>query len=298
MSAVRDWLVARGYAAGWALVRLLPERAAYRLFRAGADRAARRGGPGARQLRRNLARVVPSASEAELDALVRDGLRSYARYWCEAFRLPSMDLAALYREVDRNGSGQQHLRAAFAEGKGAIVALSHSGNWDVSGAWLVFNSGQFTTVVQRLKPESLFRRFVAYRESLGFEVLALTGDAPPSATLYRRLRANRVVCLLADRDLTPAGIPVTFFGEQASFPSGPAGLAAATGAALLPVGAWYTPDGWAFRIHPRIPVPDRQSIGKATQALADALASDIAEHPADWHMLQKLWLADLAEPPA
>jgi phosphatidylinositol dimannoside acyltransferase len=31
----------------------------------------------------------------------------------------------------------------------------------------------------------------------------------------------------------------------------------------------------------------------ATQAVADAFAADIAEHPADWHMLQPLWLADV-----
>ncbi len=30
-----------------------------------------------------------------------------------------------------------------------------------------------------------------------------------------------------------------------------------------------------------------------TQALADAFATGIADHPEDWHMLQRLWLADL-----
>lgn len=294
-SFVRERLVDAGFAAGWGLVRALPERVAHRLFRVGADVAARRPGSGTRQLRRNLARVVPTAGEAELDALVRDALRSYARYWCEAFRLPSMDLDALYRRVDPHVAGQQHLAAALEDGRGAIVALPHAGNFDVSGAWLVRNSGQFTTVVERLKPESVFRRFVAYREALGIEVVALTGGQAAASVLAARLRENRVVCLLADRDLSSSGVPVTFFGERARFPAGPAHLAASTGAALLPVGCWYTVDGWGFRIHPRIPVPDRASIRKATQSLADAFASEIAAHPADWHMLQKLWVADLPE---
>ncbi|CAM5488506.1 Phosphatidylinositol mannoside acyltransferase OS=Streptomyces glaucescens OX=1907 GN=SGLAU_06160 PE=4 SV=1 [Streptomyces glaucescens] len=30
-----------------------------------------------------------------------------------------------------------------------------------------------------------------------------------------------------------------------------------------------------------------------TQALADAFAQGIADHPEDWHMLQRLWLSDL-----
>jgi lauroyl/myristoyl acyltransferase len=291
-----DWLVDRGYAAGWRLVRALPQTAAGRLFRAGADLAARRPGPGAGQLRRNLARVVPTASEAELDVLVRDALRSYARYWCEAFRLPSMDLDALYRQVGPHIAGQHHLSAAFEEGRGAILALPHAGNWDIAGAWLVRHCGQFTTVAERLQPESLFRRFVAYRESLGFEILPLTGgEAPPSTLLAERLRANRLVCLIADRQLGGAGVPVEFFGEQARLPGGPAHLAASTGAALLPVGSWFTEDGWGFRVHPRIPVPDRRAIRKATQALADAFASDIAGHPEDWHMLQKVWTADVEQ---
>jgi KDO2-lipid IV(A) lauroyltransferase len=77
-------------------------------------------------------------------------------------------------------------------------------------------------------------------------------------------------------------------------PPGPATLAAATGAALMPVACWFTDDpvhgeGWGFRIHPPVEVPDRAAVGAATQAVADAFAGDIAEHPADWHMLQRLW---------
>src|SRR5262249_61043990 len=93
---------------------------------------------------------------------------------------------------------------------------------------------------------SLFDRFVAYRESLGMEVLPLTGGASPWAPLARRLRWGRGVCLVADRDLSRNGVDVSFFGETARMPGGPALLAATTGAVLLPVALWFTPDeGWA-----------------------------------------------------
>ncbi|TWP51823.1 phosphatidylinositol mannoside acyltransferase [Lentzea tibetensis] len=289
-------LATLGYAAGWRVVRMLPESWARGLFRFGADHAARRGGPSVQQLRANLRRVVPQAGEEELDDLVRESLRSYARYWCEAFRLPSMDLDAVYESCDALVTGQENLDAALADGAGAVVALPHSGNWDMAGVWLVGHSGTFTTVAERLKPESLYRRFVEFRETLGFEVLPLNGgDRPPAAVLAERLRANRVVCLLGDRDLTSSGVPVTFFGEQTLMPAGPAHLAATTGAALLPVGCWFTRDGWGFRIHPPIRVTSTAGVAGATQALADVFAADIATHPADWHMLQKLWLADLPE---
>ncbi|MQA09588.1 MAG: phosphatidylinositol mannoside acyltransferase [Pseudonocardiaceae bacterium] len=290
--ALQGW----AYGLGWRMVRLLPEAVAAETFQLGADLAAWRAGPGTRQLRRNLARVVPQADEAELDELVRRSLRSYARYWREAFRLPSMDHDAVYREVSATMTGVEYIDAALEEGNGAVLALPHSGNWDVAGVFLVGHSGEFTTVAERLRPESLYRRFVAYRESLGFEVIPHNGpDASPGTLLVRRLRANRLVCLMADRDLTPSGIPVTFFDAETRMPPGPAWLAAATGAALLPAHTWFTADGWGLRIHPPIRVDGRDEVPAAMQGLADVFAANIAAHPADWHMLQKLWLDDLSE---
>ncbi|WP_026425469.1 phosphatidylinositol mannoside acyltransferase [Actinokineospora inagensis] len=291
-----DRLQAGGYGLGWRLVRALPEKTAAALFQVGADFAARRGGGGVRQLRANLARVVPKAGPSELDDLVRQAMRSYARYWLEAFRLPSMDLRAIHSEIDATIIGKHYIAAALEEGRGAVMALSHSGNWDAAGVWMVGEHGSFTTVVERLKPDSLYDKFVAYRESLGFEVVPATGgDKNPAVVLAERLRQNKLVCLLADRDLTPAGIPVTFFGEQTKMPGGPAYLAARTGAVLLPAGTWFNDGGWVVRIHPPVKVDGVRGVPAATQVLADTLAADISAHPADWHMLQKLWLADLPD---
>ena len=89
--SLKDRAADLGYAAGWGIVKGMPAGAASALFRAGADRAARKRGPGTQRLARNLRQVVgPDLPEAEFDRLVRDGLRSYARYWLEAFRLPKL----------------------------------------------------------------------------------------------------------------------------------------------------------------------------------------------------------------
>jgi KDO2-lipid IV(A) lauroyltransferase len=279
-------LVDSAYAAGWSLVRALPEPVAQRLFRAGADLAARRGGPAVDRLRANLARVAPGRDP---DLLVRDGLRSYARYWCEVFRLP-------VTSAERISSGmhlddpQDRLRSAVDAGHGVVLALPHSGNWDHAGAWLVGLGVPFTTVAERLRPEQLYDRFVAFREGLGMEVLPLTGGVPPFEVLAERLRAGGTLCLLADRDLSARGVPVEFFGAATRMPAGPAALALRTGAALLPVTLCFEPDGWGAVIHPRVEPTD---VARMTQEVADAFARGIAAHPADWHMLQRLWLDDL-----
>jgi phosphatidylinositol dimannoside acyltransferase len=204
-----------------------------------------------------------------------------------------MDHKRIYREVDDRVVGRPLLDAAFERGKGVVLALPHTGNFDVSGIWLVGHSGPFTTVNERLRPESLYQRFVAFRESLGFEILPSEGGA--YRILMERLRANKAVCLVADRDLSKRGIPVTFFGEETRMPAGPARLAAVTGAQLLVADNTFTDDGWGLRFHTQIQVHGREDVAPATQRMADVFAADIANHPADWHMMQKLWLADLDE---
>ncbi len=273
-------------------MRAMPERLAVKLFDAAADRAARRDG-GPKQLRRNLSRVIGVPPQQVPDELIRDSLRSYARYWREAFRLPGMDPVALADEIERSALGIEHVHDAVAAGRGVVLALPHSGNWDLAGVWVVQRIGTPTVVAERLAPESLFRRFVRFREGIGFEIIPLTGgSAPPFELLAQRLRQGRVVGLLGERDLSGNGVPVTFFGEQTSMPAGPARLAIETGAALLPVHCWFTPGGWGFSIG--APIDTSAGVEPATQTLADRFAANIAAHPADWHMLQPLWTADLS----
>jgi KDO2-lipid IV(A) lauroyltransferase len=274
------------YAGGWAVVRALPDGTAHALFRAGADLAHRRGGKGVDRLRSNLSRVAP---DADPDRLTRDALRSYARYWCEVFRLPvtpAQRVVAGTRTVD-----EHRLRASLAAGRGTILALPHSGNWDAAGAWCGATGVPFTTVAERLKPESLYDRFVEFRESLGMEVLALTGGARPTFdVLVERLEAGGTLCLLSDRDLSARGVDVRFFGAIARMPPGPAALALRTGATLIPVTLSFLDDGWQIVFHPEVEPSD---VPTMTQAVAAAFEAGIREHPQDWHMLQRLWLDDL-----
>ncbi|MFB8210290.1 MULTISPECIES: phosphatidylinositol mannoside acyltransferase [unclassified Streptomyces] len=284
------------YGLGWAAVKTLPEPAARALFRTLADQVWKRRGKSVLRLEANLKRVVPDADPARLAALSRAGMRSYMRYWMESFRLPTWSPERIKASIDVTDA--HRLTDGLDSGRGVILALPHLGNWDLAGAWVTTDlKVPFTTVAERLKPESLYDRFVAYREGLGMEVLPHTGGAA-FGTLARRLRSGGLVCLVADRDLSSSGIEVSFFGDTARMPAGPALLAQQTGALLLPVTLSYddTPVMKA-RIHPPVEVPEsgdragRTSV--MTQALADAFAVGIAEHPEDWHMLQRLWIADL-----
>jgi KDO2-lipid IV(A) lauroyltransferase len=289
------------YRGGWSAVRYLPEPAAYRLFDGLADAAWRRGTKGSRRLRANLARVA--APGTDLDALARAGMRSYMRYWCEVFRLPDWDtdrVVSRLRLVD-----EHNLLDPLAAGAGLVGALPHMGNWDHGGAGVAARGVRLTSVAERLEPAEVFEQFVAFRESLGMHIVPLSGgDVDVFATLADRVRHNHFVPLLADRDLTARGLPVTFFGERASMPAGPAALALRTRAPLVPVTLWYegTPPhhNTVLRFGEPLEVPRGRGsdvLRTVTQALATAFEAGIREHPADWHMLQRLFAADLAPRP-
>jgi phosphatidylinositol dimannoside acyltransferase len=300
--SLRDRLQTAGFGFGATLVRVLPESLLRSVFRWIGDLVWRRQGSSVKQLESNLRRVVgTSMPDADLSRLTRKAMQSYARYWLEFFRLPVLGNDRILNRMIF--TGDDILADVLAHGRGAVMALPHSGNWDHAGAWLVQRGYPFTTVAERLKPEKLFDRFVAVRETLGMEVLPLTGGGRNTlAVLMQRLRAAKPLCLVADREFGDGGVEVSFFGEPAMMPAGPASLALATGAALLPAYLWYSDDGgpggsWCGWIHEEITPPadgdKRAKIAAMTQGLADKFAEGIATHPEDWHMLQPMWLSDV-----
>ena len=294
------------YQLGWKLICRIPESWAKWAFTLVADIAWRRQGPKVQVLEGNLRRVLafsggsPDVDGKELRTLSRAALRSYARYWLEVFRLPAIPVERILSGMHIDPAGEQALFANLKAGRGVVIALPHMGNFEQAGAWVVARgAGSFTTVAERLRPESVYEAFVRFRESLGMEVLPLTGGHSPFGTLAQRLRAGRLVCLVSDRDLTESGVEVEMFGETARIAAGPAALAVQTGAALMPVATWFEGDDWGAHIYEEIPVPASgtryEKITEMSQQVARVFETAIAEHPQDWHMLQRVFTADLGQ---
>lgn len=291
---MKDKLTEWAFEAAWRLVRVLPESWATGLFRAGADRAAGKNGPSVQRLRGNLRRVVGDAvPETELDLLVRDGMRSYARYWMEAFRLPSWNRDTI---LDRCVLDNHEVFDLYREaGTGVIVVLPHSGNWDLAGAWVTSMGFPVTTVAERLKPEAVYEKFLAFRRSLGMTIVPHAGgERPPIDVLADAVKDRHVVALLGDRDLSRRGVEVSFFGGRTRMPAGPALLALRTGAPIYTIVLRYEGGRLRGGFKGPVPVPTEggpsDRVAAITQYIADDFAAGIAAHPADWHMLQRMFL--------
>lgn len=296
MSALVDRATVAGFGLGWSAVRRMPERSAYALFDRLADASWSRRGKGVTRLEFNLNRVLGGdLPEKELRELSREGMRSYMRYYCDAFRLPGWSTERLMSTFELEG--KEKLHAAFATGTGAVVALPHSGNWDHAGAWAAEEFGGVSTVAERLKPEELYAKFLAFREARNIEVIPHEGSgASVLATLSERAASGRLVAVLSDRDLSHRGIPVEFFGAITKMPVGMAAISVDTGVPLFPGTLWFERDRAMGRIHDALPMPttgDRaERIQTLVQGLARVFEQGIRDHPTDWHMLSRVWIDD------
>lgn len=293
--SAQDVAVEWAFRTGWAVTRYVPDAVASAGFAGIADGLWRRRAADVVQLERNIARVRPDLAPPDVRDVARLSLRSYMRYWKEAFEVPFWRPG--YVRTAFTMENPDAVDAVVAAGRGAIVVATHSGSWDLAGAWFADRYGKVTTVAERLKPEGLYQQFVRHREAFGAEIFP-TGTPGILDVLAERLASGDVLALMGDRDVSRRGVAVPLFGEPASLPAGPALLAVRTGAPLLPVDLWYDVNGHArARVGEVIaapPGPDESARVHATLALiAAAFEVSLRAHVVDWHMMQPVWLADL-----
>ena len=286
---MKDNLSAYLYFAGWRLVRWLPESTAYKLAYRVSDFLVKRNGKSVQRLRSNLSRTQPNMTTLNLDLLVIEAMRSYMRYWCDTFRLPDWSKERIIKTT--SVTNEHLLTDAIAAGTGVIVAVPHAGNWDHAGAYFCAKGIRLVTVAERLKPEKLFLKFLAYRQAMGMEVLPLDGRV--LSTLEERLNEGALVALVSDRDLSRSGIEVDFFGGTARMPAGPALLALRTKAPLITAFVSYTESGVHIEFR-NIIVPssgdESSKVKEIVQMTAQYFEDGISESPEDWHMLQRIWI--------
>lgn len=287
-----------GVRSGLALAGRVPQRAldAVALATAWTIVAARTSG--AAQWVRNAQRV---SGRTLGPSDTRAAMASYMRCFAQSFALGGADALVVDQRVHVRGSVGE-VRAALAQGP-VVLALTHSGSWDLAGAWASGRLGDVVTVAEKVRPQALCDAFVAQREALGIDLLTA---APGERVFDRLVAATRgrscLVPLLADRDITGRGVEVTLAGHRALVAAGPAALAARLKAPLFPVAiaeralgparasAAGTRWGIDVRFLPEIAGGD---VAAATQSWVDALAPALATDVVSWHMLQPVFVDDL-----
>jgi KDO2-lipid IV(A) lauroyltransferase len=278
------------YLFAWKVIGVLPEKSAYKLANLISDQIFKKNGKGVKRLRSNYKRVMPYISEPELEELTKDGMRSYLRYWFDTFRLNKWSKS---RIIETTFVVRENLlRDPIETKEGCIIALPHAGNWDHAAAYFCSTGIPITAVVEKLKPEAIFKKFLAYRQSIGIEAISHKEKTIP--ILMERLNQGKLVALVADRDMSRNGIEVNFLGGSAKMPPGPAVLAIKTGSPLVTAYIRYLNKGIEITFDETIKLPltgsEEEQIKIVTQSMADNFAKRIKDSPVDWHMLQRIWV--------
>jgi lauroyl/myristoyl acyltransferase len=240
----------------------------------------------------NLRRVLgrPAGSPV-VRAATKEAFRSYGRYWYDTFRIRVMPDEAFLPRV--RFEGMEHIERALRDGRGAVLALPHLGNWDVAGCYVAAGGRPVIAVAELLRPERLSRLFLEHRRALGMGIVPLDDDRRVADELVRLIGENHLIALVADRDLKGRGVDVEMFGEIRKLPAGPAMLSLFTGSPLLPTACYDLEGGWRVDIGEPLEIERsgsmRADVTALTRLLAKRFERSISAAPTQWHMFQRAW---------
>ena len=231
------------------------------------------------------------------DAEARAGMRSWLRNLAGSVRLGRYSKAQIMRLVKVDDESEKLVRESWAT-TGAIIALPHMGDWDLSGAWACASGMPVSAVAERL-PDDEFAYFMKVRSRVGMTIYSHK-EPDTLGRLAEDLQKGHLVALVADRDLSRHSVPVVWqtpSGPQSvTMPPGPAVLARKTGARLLVAYSVYRARGITLRFLGPVEVDQGEDgVAVTTQRLADMFAAFVAENPIDWHLMQRFFPGAVVE---
>lgn len=272
--------------------RAAPARVAYALGRvaAGIGYAAL---PSRRAiLLNNLRHTAPNASDRERRRLARSTFRYIGDCQVDLYRLVSGSPNEVPPLVDIHGL--EHVDAARKLGRGVIVVTAHLGNYEIGAAVLAALGYPVHGVVEDVEPEIL-ALLEKYRTATGMRTISRNRGARDA---YRVLKSGEILLLVADRVIGDVsdGVEVPFCDGRRAVPRGPAQLAVAANAPVIPGFAVRTPNGprrYRITLEPPI-MPDGtepDAVLTLTRAIADRLSAAVRAHPDQWFVFQPGWIA-------
>ena len=273
---------------------VIPNWAWRPVIRFGAWLALRKNYRAARQWRLNAAVML---GRQPTDAEVKAGVASWLRNLAGSVRLGRLSKKQILQQCHVDAESDALLRKSWST-TGAVVALPHMGDWDLSGAWACATGIPVSSVAERL-PDAEFAYFMEVRRRVGMTIYSHK-DTGSLELLAEDLKNGHLVPLVADRDLSRHSVPVVWntpSGPQhVTMPPGPAILARKTGATLLVAWSVYTKKGIQLTFHGPIEVDmGEDGVAVTCQRIADVFAEVVAETPTDWHVMQRFFPGLTAE---
>lgn len=218
-----------------------------------------------------------------------------ARNYLEALRLPFLKPDEVKERIIHK-EGLEHLDAALAQGKGAIIVTAHLGPFEYVAQWFVVNNYALTIPVERLKDERMLELMMKLRGGQGVQFVPLGGSTAVRA-MISTLRKNQLVVIPVDRAIQGESIEIDFFGAPARLSLGPVSLAVRTGAMLLVAFGWYLPHnkigGCVVPVSLALSEDERKDPEKLMEKVVESLEANIRARPEQWVMFSPVWTKDI-----
>ncbi|MFN8515167.1 MAG: lysophospholipid acyltransferase family protein [Chloroflexia bacterium] len=242
--------------------------------------------------------LADDTNSSRVRLMARRSFRNYAKSLFDFFRQASVD-PDLY-EADAVITGFNYVDDALAQGRGVIVVTPHFGNWDLAGGLVAARGYPFAALADTFSPPEVDELVRGMRARLGL------GSIPLSSGTLRRtlamLRRNQIIAFLSDGPQPEGGVEVSFFGQPALLPGGPARFALRSGAPMLFGYVGRRPGDRTFfggftPLAAHTPTGDEAADVRAlTQQWVTMLEDLLRQHPDQWYMFRRMWPEAQARP--
>jgi Kdo2-lipid IVA lauroyltransferase/acyltransferase len=250
------------------------------------------GGMGiARRAIRNLDAAYPEKSAAEKNAILDEMWDNLGRVLAEYAHLDAIHATGADPRIEL--IGEEHVRAALAKGKGAIMVSGHFANWEVMPFALRDHGGSGGTMVRPANNPYVNNWLEKTRTRNGLSALIPKGAQGAWSTVAF-LRKGQLVCMLIDQRASE-GILVPFFGRDVQTTPGPAALALKMGCAVIPAcNERIGPARFRLRAFPPLEFDKtgdlERDIYAYTAALTQFIEDRVRERPGQWLWIHKRWV--------
>jgi KDO2-lipid IV(A) lauroyltransferase len=190
--------------------------------------------------------------------------------------------------------GKEHLDAALARGKGVIALGAHLGSFTLLGTRLAIEGYPFNLIVNVGRFRKLWGRLAYYQAIVGQQTIPLK---PVSASIKKSLNClhrNEILYLVADEQQRRGGLPVSFFGQVAYTPPGPAIFSLKTGAPILPMFV-LRDDELKRTLVIKSPLQfertkdEKGDIERLTYQFTKTIEETVRQYPTQWAWLNRRW---------
>ncbi|MEO0137547.1 MAG: lysophospholipid acyltransferase family protein [candidate division WOR-3 bacterium] len=231
---------------------------------------------------KNLHYIVPEKGYHHY--LCRKTFEKFARCMVDFFRLGFLTKEQVIEEVI--ASGLKNLDDALTFNRGCILLTLHIGNWDYAGSYLAARGYPMNALVEETEPE-MFRLYTRHREATGLKTYPLSRA---QVAFLDTIKNNRILAVLADRDLTKQGMEFRFFSGKRKFPKN---LAEIVVKRKIPVVFGYmvlTEEGRKRYYGIVEPVQLFESVDKFHRYMLSAFEKTIKKYPDQWFVFHPEWI--------